>query len=237
MPEKELTLSEEEEVFLNAFRKLVEHVKQHKGDAYYLNDLTAQQLEKIMGDDLKKILESVKEAQKAKHVAFIRAHFEDKHIKDLEKLFEDPSKVAKEGLKKLYDKVKEVKEIIDYYKENAGGTGKRMKQIVIVRQDLKLPKGKLVTQTGHAFVDAVLNSKADVVQKWKKEGMMKVALKVENEEELFKYKKLADELGVVNRIITDEGRTTIRAGTVTCLGLGPDDEEKMNKITGNLKLL
>ena len=44
-----------------------------------------------------------------------------------------------------------------------------MKQSIIVRQDLKLPKGKAVSQGAHASVESVLRSDNDKVSKWRKE--------------------------------------------------------------------
>ena len=53
-----------------------------------------------------------------------------------------------------------------------------MKQVILVRQDLKLPKGKLSSQVAHASVDAVLKSKKESIDEWKKQGMKKIVLKV-----------------------------------------------------------
>lgn len=111
------------------------------------------------------------------------------------------------------------------------------KQVILVRQDLKLPKGKLAAQASHASVEAVLKSNKKVVDVWRKEGMMKVVLKVKDEKELLKYLQLANNAHIVTALITDAGRTVIAPGTTTCLGIGPDEEEKIDKITRKLALL
>ena len=49
-----------------------------------------------------------------------------------------------------------------------------MKQAIIIRQDLKLPKGKAAAQAAHASVQAVLNSDKDKVRNWNNEGMAKI---------------------------------------------------------------
>ena len=111
------------------------------------------------------------------------------------------------------------------------------KQVILVRTDLKMSKGKTATQCSHASVEAVSRSSNDKVNEWKKEGMKKVVLKVKDEKELLRYKQEAEDLGLVTSLITDAGKTEIEAGTVTCLGIGPDKEDKIDRVTGKLKML
>ncbi len=111
------------------------------------------------------------------------------------------------------------------------------KQVILVRQDLLLPKGKLAAQVAHASVEAVLKSSKKTVEQWRTEGMTKVVLKVKDEKELLKYLQLANNAHVVTALITDAGRTVIAPGTKTCLGIGPDEEEKIDQVTGKLALL
>ena len=111
------------------------------------------------------------------------------------------------------------------------------KQVILVRQDLKLPKGKLAAQAAHASVDAVLKSDSELVKAWRAEGMAKIVLKVKDEKELIKYFQLAKDEGLTASLITDAGRTVIAPGTKTCVGIGPDEEEKIDAVTGELSLL
>ena len=111
------------------------------------------------------------------------------------------------------------------------------KQVILIRLDLKLPKGKACAQVAHASVEAVLKSDSDLVKKWRKEGMAKVVLKVKDEKELIKYFQLAKEEGLASSLITDAGRTVIAPGTKTCAGIGPDNLEKIDQITSELSLL
>jgi len=111
------------------------------------------------------------------------------------------------------------------------------KQVILVREDLKLPKGKLSAQVAHASVDTALKSDKKIVDLWKKEGAKKVVLKVKDEKELFKYKEMAEDIGLKTSLITDAGRTVLEPGTITCLGIGPDLEEKIDKVSGKLKML
>ena len=112
-----------------------------------------------------------------------------------------------------------------------------LKQVILIRQDLKLPIGKACAQSAHASVEAVLKSEKNVVQKWRSEGMTKVALKVADEKELLSYLQQAKDADLTTALITDAGRTVIAPGTRTCLGIGPDEEEKIDAVTGKLKLL
>ena len=115
-----------------------------------------------------------------------------------------------------------------------------LKQVIVVRTDLKMPKGKTAVQAAHASVEAVLKSlkhNKTMVETWRKHGMKKVVLKVENEQELIKYMQCAKDNGLITAMITDAGRTIVEPGTKTCIAIGPDDEDKIDAVTGNLKML
>jgi len=111
------------------------------------------------------------------------------------------------------------------------------KQVILVREDLKLPKGKLSVQVAHASVDTALKSDKKIVELWKKDGGKKIVLKVKDEKELFKYKQMAEDNGLKTALIKDAGHTVLEPGTITCLGIGPDEEEKIDEVTGKLKMM
>ena len=111
------------------------------------------------------------------------------------------------------------------------------KQVILVRKDLKLSKGKLAAQVAHACVECALKSPRSKLDAWKEEGMKKVVLVVNNLEELHQFIQKANNAGLITTLITDAGLTEIPAGTTTCLGIGPDEEEKIDAVTGKLKLL
>ncbi len=112
-----------------------------------------------------------------------------------------------------------------------------LKQAILVRQDLKLPKGKMSAQVAHASVEAVLKSSKESVRQWRAGGMKKIVLKVKDLAELHHYHGLAEGSGLVTAAITDAGHTTVPAGTTTCLAIGPDNEDRIDRITGNLKIM
>ncbi len=112
-----------------------------------------------------------------------------------------------------------------------------MKQVILVRQDLKLPKGKLAVQVAHASLEAFIRSEKEKGKEWHAEGMKKIVLKVKDEKEMLKYNQLAKDAGLVTAVITDAGLTTVAPGTKTCAGIGPDDEDKIDAITGKLPMV
>jgi len=112
-----------------------------------------------------------------------------------------------------------------------------MKQVILVRQDLKMDKGKMSVQVAHASIEAVLKSKKDNVEEWRNEGMKKVVLKVKDEKELISYLKKAKNNKLTTALITDSAKTFFKEPTITCLAIGPDKEEDIDKITAELKMV
>jgi len=112
-----------------------------------------------------------------------------------------------------------------------------LKQVIVVREDLKLPKGKLASQVAHASVEAVLRSEKGMITSWRNEGMAKIVLKVNDERSLLKLNQLAKDFNIITALITDAGKTVVEPGTTTCLGIGPDSVEKIDRIIKDLKLL
>jgi len=114
------------------------------------------------------------------------------------------------------------------------------KQVIIFRKDLNLSKGKIAAQAGHATVSSAMEARIhnkNWYKAWIMEGQRKIAVKVKNEKELLKFKEYAVDLGLPNSLIVDKGLTEIPAGTITCLGIGPAPSEKIDRLTGELKLL
>ncbi len=113
----------------------------------------------------------------------------------------------------------------------------KMKQVIVVRGDIGMSPGKLAAQCCHASVSAVLASKKTKVSGWTAEGQTKIVLQAPNEDSLLELKQKCDKARIVSFIISDAGHTELPPGTVTCIGIGPDAEGKIDKITGSLKLL
>lgn len=112
-----------------------------------------------------------------------------------------------------------------------------MKQAILVRQDLKMDKGKMAVQVAHAAVEAVLCSDEPKVDAWLSDGAKKVVLKVKDKAELIKYLKQSDKENIITALIKDAGKTFFPKPTVTCGAVGPDEDEKIDKIIRHLKLV
>ena len=113
------------------------------------------------------------------------------------------------------------------------------KQVIVFRQDLTLSKGKISAQAGHAAVSAALEARKHYpnwFKAWILEGQRKIAVKVKNEEELLKLEKNAIKQELPRALIVDKGLTEIPEGTITCLGIGPAPAERIDRLTGELKL-
>ena len=111
------------------------------------------------------------------------------------------------------------------------------KQVIVVRKDLKMDKGKIAAQVAHASLEAYKKADTKDVIGWEAEGMKKVVVGGKDIEEFMKIKERVKEANIPYSVIRDAGRTQIRPGTVTAMGIGPAKEEKINRITKNLKLL
>lgn len=112
-----------------------------------------------------------------------------------------------------------------------------IKQVIVVRDDLELSRGKLAVQVAHASILGFLRSDREKRDRWLREGQKKIVLRVKNLEELLAIRDKAEREKIPTAIVEDAGLTEIPPGTITAVVLGPDEERKIDKITGNLPLL
>ena len=135
------------------------------------------------------------------------------------------------------------------------------KMMIVMRRDLKMRKGKIAAQAGHASVEAVLAAlkkedllgeielrdgwvtlsdrvkKTTPLTEWLREGTAKICVYVDSEEELLSVAGKAQEMGVLTALITDAGMTEFHGEpTLTCLALEPLPSEVADQITGKLPL-
>ncbi|MFA5333430.1 MAG: peptidyl-tRNA hydrolase Pth2 [Candidatus Nanoarchaeia archaeon] len=113
------------------------------------------------------------------------------------------------------------------------------KQAIILRTDLGMDKGKLVSQGAHASVASAyktMQKNPEIFREWIG-SMKKIVLKVNSEKELMELKVKAAKAKLVVELIRDAGRTQIEPGSITALGIGPDTDEKVDSVIKDLKLL
>ncbi|MHA2313607.1 MAG: peptidyl-tRNA hydrolase Pth2 [Candidatus Thorarchaeota archaeon] len=116
----------------------------------------------------------------------------------------------------------------------------KYKQVIAVRTDLGMSKGKMAVQAAHGAVSAaerVRVTHQHIWKAWFTEGQKKVAVKVASEEELLELRRLAVDVGVPFALIRDAGMTELPPGTTTVIAVGPGSAEKIDRVTGDLKLL
>ncbi len=116
----------------------------------------------------------------------------------------------------------------------------KYKQVIVLRSDLGISRGKIAAQAGHAAVSAAEEARKKQPKWWRawmEEGHCKVALKVGSERELLGLEEEAKAVNLPVALISDRGLTEIPPGTKTCLGIGPAPTDLIDKITGRLPLL
>ena len=133
-----------------------------------------------------------------------------------------------------------------------GAEQRSTKQVIVIRRDLRMRRGKEIAQGAHASmawlrqrVMPLLTSAGAVEQvefssaerDWLEGSLRKVTVKVGSEAELLAVYEKAIEAGLVAHLITDRGLTEFGGvPTRTCLGIGPDYDDLIDPVTGDLEL-
>lgn len=114
-----------------------------------------------------------------------------------------------------------------------------MKQIIVIRKDLNMRKGKMCAQGAHASLKATLeNLEHPSVKEWLSGRFTKICVSVDSEQELFDVYNEAVQKGLIASLIIDAGLTEFGGvPTMTCIAVGPATSEELEPITGHLKLL
>ena len=116
----------------------------------------------------------------------------------------------------------------------------KYKQVIVMRIDLKMSRGKIAAQAGHAAVSAAEEARKrrpDWWSAWMEEGQRKIAVKARSEQELLELEGQAKQLRLPSALVCDRGLTELPPDTMTCLGIGPAPSSQVDRITGKLKLL
>jgi PTH2 family peptidyl-tRNA hydrolase len=112
-----------------------------------------------------------------------------------------------------------------------------LKQVIVVRTDLGMGKGKIAAQCAHASLQGFLASGKKEREAWLERGSEKIVVKASSEKELRELEKKARALKLPCALVRDAGFTQIPAGSPTALAIGPAEEAKIDAVTGSLKLL
>jgi PTH2 family peptidyl-tRNA hydrolase len=131
-----------------------------------------------------------------------------------------------------------------------------VKQVIVMRKDLNMRKGKCCAQAAHACVLAVIQALSERtgsymvddygrvtvddesdIKTWFETSYTKICLYVNSEEELLSIKSIADDEGLICSLILDNGTTEFHGEkTYTCLAFEPLKSEIIDPITGHLPL-
>lgn len=132
---------------------------------------------------------------------------------------------------------------------------KKLKQVIVVRNDLNMRKGKMIAQGAHASIGALMASATTTfttlsqtescytanfwpnATEWMNSNQKKISVYVNSEQELLDIHKKAKELGLPCHLVQDAGMTEFDGLTYTAVGIGPAEETMVDQVTGNLKLL
>ena len=124
------------------------------------------------------------------------------------------------------------------------------KQVIVIRKDLHMRKGKMVAQGGHAVMKVFFDLMQEIdanerrlpldeeMKHWIDGNYRKVTVSVNSEEELLQIYEMAKQRGLRCSIIQDNGLTEFHGvKTYTAVAVGPNEESKVNEVTGHLPLL
>ena len=125
------------------------------------------------------------------------------------------------------------------------------KQVIIVRKDLNMRKGKIAAQASHASMKVLLDTQitrtnagevvlqpTQAMLEWIDGIFTKICVSVNSEEELVAIYEKAKSLGIPTAIIKDSGLTEFNGvPTLTCVAVGPDYVDNVDMVTKGLPLL
>jgi peptidyl-tRNA hydrolase, PTH2 family len=123
------------------------------------------------------------------------------------------------------------------------------KQVIVLRKDLNMRKGKMVAQGAHASMRAILNlarREGDSLvialdarsEPWLCGRFKKICVSVNSESELLELHRQALAANLIASLIQDAGLTEFGGiPTYTAVAIGPDEGDKIDQLTGQLSLL
>jgi PTH2 family peptidyl-tRNA hydrolase len=129
-------------------------------------------------------------------------------------------------------------------------TDKTAKQVIVMRKDLNMRKGKMIAQGAHASLKVFTDRRRDVDEEtfaialtpamaaWLTGRFTKVCVSVTSEAELDAVVERARAANIPVALIVDSGKTEFHGQpTKTCCAVGPAWSDEVDAITGELPLL
>ncbi len=122
------------------------------------------------------------------------------------------------------------------------------KQVIVMRKDLNMRKGKIAAQASHASLGAILGlcqqdgdrlilDMDERTKPWLTGRFKKICVYVNGEAELLEVYEQAKTAGLIVSLIKDAGLTEFNGvATITCIGVGPDRSDRIDAVTGKLPL-
>lgn len=145
---------------------------------------------------------------------------------------------------------------------NEGMENDYVKQVIVIRKDLNMRKGKMCAQAAHAAMKVLIDRMTfqeyvkdstvwegcyllhmtvfehEPLVRWLRGQFTKVVVSVDSEEELLLIRDTAEKAGILCALITDAGKTEFGGvRTNTAVAVGPEWASKLDILTGHLKLL
>lgn len=119
----------------------------------------------------------------------------------------------------------------------------KLKQVILIRKDLGMRRGKEVAQGAHAsmaFLSEAYRTGQklpSVAEDWLEGSFAKVCVKVDSEDEMREIVDKAEAAGLIAHLMVDNGTTEFHGEpTATAAAIGPATQEELEPITGHLRL-
>ncbi|CAF1217991.1 unnamed protein product [Rotaria sordida] len=114
------------------------------------------------------------------------------------------------------------------------------KMLFVVNGSLQMSSGKIAAQVAHCAIDLyqkLIEKNSKSLNYWYEYGETKIVVRGKSTEELLDIESRAKiNSSIITSIIEDAGRTEIKSGSITCLGLFGTNKQ-LNPITGHLRLM
>ncbi len=117
---------------------------------------------------------------------------------------------------------------------------RELKMWLAVRQDIKMSKGKLAAQSGHAYGDlyvAALTHVPELFQQYQAHATPKITVKAKNADAIDRIAAECLKANICYETVRDAGRSELEPGTVTVVAFGPAYFDELPKFLQRLQVM